>query len=126
MNSSDLPGIRLHEDAALFREALSFTAARTGFPAGLIEKDYFSTVLLAVAQIQALGSPPRAWGRAIVCGESGDWRGVVCCGRPTGSRSPAKTGVRSVRKDVHRPHLQHTPCVEARKTWRSAGHVRAW
>jgi predicted nucleotidyltransferase component of viral defense system len=47
MKRSDLPGIRLHEDAALFREALSFTAARTGFPAGLIEKDYFGTVLLA-------------------------------------------------------------------------------
>jgi predicted nucleotidyltransferase component of viral defense system len=31
----------------LFREALSFTAARTGFPAGLIEKDYLGTVLLA-------------------------------------------------------------------------------
>ncbi|MCY2927911.1 MAG: nucleotidyl transferase AbiEii/AbiGii toxin family protein, partial [Planctomycetota bacterium] len=47
MNRSDVPGIRLHEDVPLFREALSFTAARTGFPAGLIEKDYLCTVLLA-------------------------------------------------------------------------------
>jgi len=47
MNRSDVPGIRLHEDVPLFREALSFTAARTGFPAGVIEKDYFCTVLLA-------------------------------------------------------------------------------
>jgi predicted nucleotidyltransferase component of viral defense system len=47
MNRSDLPGIRLHEDVPLFHEALSFTAARTGFPATLIEKDYFCTVLLA-------------------------------------------------------------------------------
>jgi predicted nucleotidyltransferase component of viral defense system len=47
MNRSDLPAIRLHEDVALFRESLAFTAARTAFPAGLIEKDYFCTVLLA-------------------------------------------------------------------------------
>jgi predicted nucleotidyltransferase component of viral defense system len=47
MRPHDLPGIRLHEDVALFREALSFTAARTAFPAGLVEKDYFCTVLLA-------------------------------------------------------------------------------
>jgi len=38
--------IRLHEDEDLFREALAFTAARTGFPAYLIEKDYFCTLLL--------------------------------------------------------------------------------
>jgi hypothetical protein len=47
MNRNNLPGIRLREDVALFREALSFTAARTAFPAALIEKDYFCTVLLA-------------------------------------------------------------------------------
>jgi predicted nucleotidyltransferase component of viral defense system len=47
MKHHDLPGIRLHEDVPLFREALSFTAARTAFPAGLVEKDYFCTVLLA-------------------------------------------------------------------------------
>jgi predicted nucleotidyltransferase component of viral defense system len=37
---------RRHEDPDLFREAVSFTAAETGFPPRLIEKDYFSTVLL--------------------------------------------------------------------------------
>jgi len=47
MNSSDWPDIRLHEDVSLFHEAVSFTAARTAFPAGLIEKDYFATLLLA-------------------------------------------------------------------------------
>ena len=47
MNRADLPGIRLHEDVPLFREALSFTAARTAFPAGLVEKDYLCTVVLA-------------------------------------------------------------------------------
>jgi len=31
----------------LFREAVNFTASRTGFNARLIEKDYFCTVLLA-------------------------------------------------------------------------------
>lgn len=35
-----------HEDAALFREALRFTVAQTGFSARLIEKDYFCTVVL--------------------------------------------------------------------------------
>jgi len=39
--------LRLHTDLALFREAVNFTAAQTGFSARLIEKDYFCTVLLA-------------------------------------------------------------------------------
>ena len=47
MKHRDLPDIRLHDDVAMFRESLSFTAARTRFPARLIEKDYFCTVLLA-------------------------------------------------------------------------------
>lgn len=39
--------IRLHvEDAALFREAIRFTAAETGFGTRLIEKDYFCSVAL--------------------------------------------------------------------------------
>lgn len=38
--------ILLHADAALFREAVNFTAAETGFASRLIEKDYFCTVLL--------------------------------------------------------------------------------
>jgi len=40
-------GLNLHEDKALFREAVNFTASRTGFSARLIEKDYFCAVLLA-------------------------------------------------------------------------------
>lgn len=42
----DAPPIRLHEDSSLFREAVSYTAAVTGFGPRLIEKDYFCTVLL--------------------------------------------------------------------------------
>jgi len=38
--------ILVHEDQALFREALLFTAGQTGLNATLIEKDYFCTVLL--------------------------------------------------------------------------------
>jgi len=38
--------IKLHEDVPLFREAIAFTAAKTGFNAPVIEKDYFCTVLL--------------------------------------------------------------------------------
>ena len=38
--------IRFHEDVALFREAVNYTAAETAFAARLIEKDYFCTVLL--------------------------------------------------------------------------------
>jgi predicted nucleotidyltransferase component of viral defense system len=39
--------LRLHdEDPTLFREAVSFTAAQTGFVPRLIEKDYFCTVVL--------------------------------------------------------------------------------
>ena len=39
--------LNLHEDVALFREAVNFTVSRTGFNPRLIEKDYFCTVLLA-------------------------------------------------------------------------------
>lgn len=38
--------ISIHEDQALFREAVLFTAGQTGLNASLIEKDYFCTVLL--------------------------------------------------------------------------------
>lgn len=37
----------LHEDPDLFREAVAFTAARIGFAARLIEKDYYCSVVLA-------------------------------------------------------------------------------
>jgi len=40
-------GVRVHEDLSLFREAVNFTTAETGFASRLIEKDYFCTVLLA-------------------------------------------------------------------------------
>jgi predicted nucleotidyltransferase component of viral defense system len=38
--------IKLHKDVPLFREAVAFTAAKTGFNGQVIEKDYFCTVLL--------------------------------------------------------------------------------
>jgi predicted nucleotidyltransferase component of viral defense system len=47
MNKAQLADIRFHEDIELFREAVQFTAAESGFAARLIEKDYFCTVLLA-------------------------------------------------------------------------------
>jgi predicted nucleotidyltransferase component of viral defense system len=37
----------LHEDPELFREAVRYTAAETGFAARLIEKDYFCSLVLA-------------------------------------------------------------------------------
>jgi len=37
---------RVHEDPALFREAIGFTAAETGFLPRLIEKDYFCSLVL--------------------------------------------------------------------------------
>jgi predicted nucleotidyltransferase component of viral defense system len=46
MTGPEAARIRQHEDPALFREAVSFTAAETGFASRLIEKDYFCTVLL--------------------------------------------------------------------------------
>ena len=39
--------LTLHDDEDLLREAVNFTASRTGFVARLIEKDYFCSVLLA-------------------------------------------------------------------------------
>jgi len=47
MNDRDNARITLHEDVPLFREAIAFTAAKTGFASQIIEKDYFCTVLLA-------------------------------------------------------------------------------
>lgn len=37
----------LHHDPVLFREAVNYTASRTGFNMRLIEKDYFCSVLLS-------------------------------------------------------------------------------
>jgi predicted nucleotidyltransferase component of viral defense system len=47
MSANNPSAIRFHEDAAFFREAVDFTAAGTGFPPRLIEKDYFASALLA-------------------------------------------------------------------------------
>ncbi len=46
MAPSSSSRILVHEDQALFREAVLFTAGQTGLNATLIEKDYFCTVLL--------------------------------------------------------------------------------
>lgn len=46
MTDRDAARIRLHDDTPLFREAIAFTAAATGFNGQVIEKDYFCTVLL--------------------------------------------------------------------------------
>jgi predicted nucleotidyltransferase component of viral defense system len=47
--------IRHHYDPDLFRAALAYTAAGTGFAARLIEKDYFCTVLLSYLATQREG-----------------------------------------------------------------------
>jgi predicted nucleotidyltransferase component of viral defense system len=44
MTSHDRPVY--HEDADLFRDALSFTQSETGFSARLVEKDYYCSLLL--------------------------------------------------------------------------------
>ncbi len=44
MSDADL--ITFHQDEDYFREALEFSAAETGFPARLVEKDYYCTLLL--------------------------------------------------------------------------------
>ncbi len=46
MSVAEPAPIRLHGDPALFREAVTFTAAETGFVPRLIEKDYYCTALL--------------------------------------------------------------------------------
>ena len=46
MTATDLPPIRIHQDPVLFREAINYTTAETGFAPRLIEKDYFCTVVL--------------------------------------------------------------------------------
>jgi predicted nucleotidyltransferase component of viral defense system len=42
--------ISIHEDKALFREAIRYTAARTGMSEVLVEKDYFCSILLSYFQ----------------------------------------------------------------------------
>jgi predicted nucleotidyltransferase component of viral defense system len=44
--------LRLHEDRERFGEALNFTEAETHFPARLVEKDYFCTVILEYLAVQ--------------------------------------------------------------------------
>jgi predicted nucleotidyltransferase component of viral defense system len=46
MTKAEPPAMNAHEDLAFFREAVQFTAAESGFVPRLIEKDYFSTLLL--------------------------------------------------------------------------------
>jgi predicted nucleotidyltransferase component of viral defense system len=46
MNASKSGPLEIHDDTALFGEALRFTAAETGFIPRLIEKDYFCTLVL--------------------------------------------------------------------------------
>lgn len=46
MSKAEPPAIRAHDDAALFRDAVRFTAEESGFAPRLIEKDYFCTLLL--------------------------------------------------------------------------------
>ena len=46
MTMPEPPPIRTHQDPELFREAVNYTAAETGFPSRLIEKDYFCSVIL--------------------------------------------------------------------------------
>jgi len=46
MSASKTEPLEIHADTALFREALRFTAAETGFIPRLIEKDYFCTLVL--------------------------------------------------------------------------------
>lgn len=41
-----MAGLRHHGDPPLFARALRFTATETGFPARLVEKDYFSSLVL--------------------------------------------------------------------------------
>ena len=47
MNSREKRFPPLHEDLALFREALNFTSATTGFTLRLAEKDYFCSIALS-------------------------------------------------------------------------------
>lgn len=53
MSKAEPLAINAHEDVALFREALRFTAAESGFVPRLIEKDYFCSVLLAYLSKEA-------------------------------------------------------------------------
>ena len=46
MNPSE-KRLSLHEDPALFKEALEFTSAMTGFTLRLAEKDYFCSIALS-------------------------------------------------------------------------------
>jgi predicted nucleotidyltransferase component of viral defense system len=46
MRMPEMGAPRCHEDPDLFRAAIAFTSARTGFASRLVEKDYFCTIVL--------------------------------------------------------------------------------
>jgi len=46
MADRDDARLRLHGDVPLFREAIAFTAAKTGVAGQILEMDYFCTILL--------------------------------------------------------------------------------
>jgi predicted nucleotidyltransferase component of viral defense system len=48
MNPPESDWISLHEDAAFFKAAVTFTSRETGFSPRLVEKDYFCSALLAL------------------------------------------------------------------------------
>lgn len=54
MTAPDAASLGAHRDPDFFREAVSYTAAVTGFASQLIEKDYFCTVVLQ--RLTAAGS----------------------------------------------------------------------
>jgi len=53
MSTTEPSANNVHEDVALFRAAVQFTAAQSGFVPRLIEKDYFCTILLAYLSKEA-------------------------------------------------------------------------
>jgi hypothetical protein len=56
MNASKTEPLEIHADAALFREALGFTAAETEFIPRLIEKDYFCTFVQHLCALDVPGN----------------------------------------------------------------------
>ena len=100
MNASKTEPLEIHDDTALFREALRFTAAETGFIPRLIEKDYFCTLVLQhLCEAMERGSA--------VQGSFG------VLNRPNRSVTQCASVTVQMHDEPHGSVIQHTPIVLA-------------
>jgi len=111
MNASKTEPLEIHDNTALFREALRFTAAETGFIPRLIEKDYFCTLVLQhLCEAMERGSATSSRQYRSVPAVQGSF-GVL--NRPNRSVTQCASATVQMHDEPHGSVIQHTPIVLA-------------